>query len=133
MDRSSLGSRELEILNFISENAPLSVGEVAEQFGVPRGLARTTVLVMMERLRQKGFLIRKKSKEHRAYQYVPRQEQSDVMRGVIQDFVQRTLRGSVSPFVAYLAEVDDLTDEEITELRRLVDQLQTRSKDDAPD
>ncbi len=127
MDRSSLGSRELEILNFISENAPLSVGEVAEQFGTPRGLARTTVLVMMERLRQKGFLVRKKSQEHRAYQYMPRQEQSDVMRGVIRDFVQRTLRGSVSPFVAYLAEVDDLTEEEIAELRKLVDQFQSRS------
>lgn len=130
MDRSSLGTRELEVLNYISEHAPISVGEVAEQFGAPLGLARTTVLVMMERLRQKGFLVRKKAPDRRAYQYMPRQEQAEVMRGVIRDFVDRTLRGSVSPFVAYLAEVDDLTEAEIAELQRLVQQLQNRKKDE---
>src|SRR5437763_10767081 len=100
MERSPLGAQELEVLRFVAEHGPASVGEVAEQFGAPRGLARTTVLTMMERLRKKGYLVRKK--EARAFRYAPRQAQADVLRGLVRDFVEKTLAGSLTPFVAYL-------------------------------
>ena len=60
-----LGERELELLRFISENAPLSVGQVAEQWGEPRGLTRSTVQVMMERIHRKGYLTKRKEKDQR--------------------------------------------------------------------
>src|SRR5207249_331104 len=61
MEQPSLGDQELEVLRFVAEHAPISVGEVAERFGEPRGLARTTILTVMERLRKKGFLTRSKA------------------------------------------------------------------------
>jgi BlaI family transcriptional regulator, penicillinase repressor len=57
------------------------------------------------------------------YRYSPCVSPSDVMRGLVRDFVERTLAGSVSPFVAYLAEAKELTEEELAELRRLVDEM----------
>ena len=39
-------------------------------------------------------------------------------------FVERTLGGTVSPFVAYLSERGELTDEEVAELEALVTRLQ---------
>jgi predicted transcriptional regulator len=79
---------------------------------------------MMERLRKKGYLARSKERPAR---YSPRLPQSEVMRGIVRQFVEKTLRGSLSPFVAYLAEAKDVSDEELAELRRLVDELGART------
>jgi predicted transcriptional regulator len=125
MEQPSLGDQELEVLRFVAEHAPISVGEVAERFGEPRGLARTTILTVMERLRKKGFLTR--SQGERPFRYSPRTPQGEVLRGLVREFVEKTLGGSLSPFVAYLAEAKDVSSAELRELRRLVEELDTRA------
>src|ERR1700687_1085227 len=102
MQKLPLGELQLEILRFISDRGPLSVGEVAAQFGEPRGLARTTILSVMERLRGKGFLAR--TKREGVFRYAPRGEKSEVLLRLVREFVQGALAGSVSPFFAYLAK-----------------------------
>src|SRR5438270_6648878 len=107
MSKPALGALQLEVLRFLSERGPLSVGDAAAQFGEPRGLARTTVLTMMERLRKKGYLGRAKAAG--IFRYSPQSPQEDVMRSLVRDFVERRLAGSLTPFVAYLAEEHDLS------------------------
>jgi predicted transcriptional regulator len=124
MERSPLGDQELALLQFVAEQAPISVGQAAKEFGGPRGLARTTILTVMERLRRKGYLTR--SRGERPARYSPRLTQAEVMRGVVGDFVQKTLGGSLTPFVAYLSESPDLSEKELAALRRLVDELEAR-------
>lgn len=119
--RPTLGGLELDTLQYISGAAPVSVGEVASGFGEPRGLARTTVLTVMERLRLKGYLTRRK--EGAVYRYAPRVAAAEVLKGLVRDFVDRTLGGSLEPFVAYLSESRDLTPDEAAQLRKLVDGL----------
>lgn len=121
METQSLGDQELEVLRYVAEHAPISVGEVAAQFGEPRGLARTTILTVMERLRQKGYLTRQK--KDNIYRYWPQMPQGEVLKGLVQEFVEKTLAGSLSPFVAYLAEAEGLSEEELVELRRIVETL----------
>lgn len=125
-----LGGQELEVLRFVTGRAPITVRDVAQEWGVPRGLARTTILTMMERLRKKGFLARRKAPESASadsFIYEPVVEQGVLMRDLVSRFVQTTLGGSVSPFVAYLADAPDLSENEIAQLRRLVDALEPRS------
>ena len=59
-EHQPLGEQQLDLLRFVTENAPITVGEMAKVYGSPRGLARTTILTVMERLRTKGYLSRKK-------------------------------------------------------------------------
>lgn len=121
-----IGDQELAVLQFVTDHgAPITVREVTNEWGEKRNppLARTTILTMMERLRKKSLLIRAKSPDGANFQYSPALEKSVLMRGLVQDFVDKTLGGSVSPFVAYLADTKDLTHTEIDELRRLVDNL----------
>ena len=100
------------------------MGQAAIQFGSPRGLARTTILTVMENLRRKGYLTREKLDGGGAYRYTPRIAQHEVMRTLVKDFIDKTLAGSVSPFVAYLAEPsEEFSEEEKVELRRLLDKL----------
>ncbi len=121
------GEQELALLTWLAEHPPITVGEVADRYGAARGLARSTVLTMMERLRRKGHLTRRRVQG--VFRYSTGAGPEDVLRDAIGTFVERTLGGSVSPFVAYLAESAEVTPEELSELERLVARLQSRSKE----
>ena len=122
-----IGDQELALLTFIAERGSATVGEVAEQFGGPRNLARSTVLTMMERLRQKRRLTRKRVDG--VFRYSSPNSRKDVLNEVVTDFVEKTLGGSLSPFVAYLTRSTDVSDEELAELERVVASLQKQRKE----
>ena len=127
MGKPTIGDQELALLQYLADNNNASVGEVAAGFGEPRGLARSTVLTMMERLRGKSYLRRKQVQG--VYRYSTSTGPGEVMRSAVGQFVEKTLSGSVSPFVAWMSERTDVSDNELAELEALVHQLQTRRKE----
>ena len=122
----AVGDQELAVLRYVAEHGPATVGEVAERYGERQGLARSTILTVMERLRAKGHLTRRKVEG--VFQYASRVPKAELLRGVVGDFVQRALAGSLSPFAAYLAQADAVSDEELAQLQDVVSQLQQRRK-----
>ncbi len=122
--RESIGREEMQVLRYVADRHPVSVREVAEHVAATSGKARTTVLTVMERLREKGYLDR--CKEGGVYLYSPKRSQADVLRNLVADFVHEALGGSVTPFVAYLAEEADLNKDQVRELSRLVAELESR-------
>jgi predicted transcriptional regulator len=130
MDRAmkSVGDQELALLRYVAEQGAVSVGQVADGFGRPRGLARSTVLTMMERLRQKERLGREQSGG--VYRYFSPASSGEVLRGAVGSFVEKTLSGSVSPFVAYLTETAEVSDGEFAELEKLVARLKSKRQED---
>jgi predicted transcriptional regulator len=127
MRKPSIGDQELALLQHIDESGAASVGEVAASFGEPRGLARSTVLTMMERLRGKGFLKRKQLRG--MFRYSIATGPGEAMRSAVGSFVEKTLSGSVSPFVAWMSERAEVSDDELAELEALVSQLQSRRRE----
>jgi predicted transcriptional regulator len=119
-----VGEQELVLLRWVAERGPVSVGEAAETFGAPRGLARSTVLTMMERLRAKKRLTRRRAGGVFLYRSPDAPEQ--VLRAAVSRFVEGTLGGSLSPFVRYLAEAEDLPEDEVAELQAIVARLRAR-------
>ena len=126
-NKNSIGRREWVIMRFITDNHPIGVREVAEFMLKERGLARTSVLSVMERLREKGFLKRERSANR--WVYSPEEEKSQLLRGFVRDFYENTLQGALSPFVAYLAEESEVSDEQIDELKQLVSDLERKRGD----
>ncbi len=132
MGRLPLGDQELEVLRFIAERAPISAREIADGYGQERSLAKTTVLTVVERLLKKGYLIRRRREG--VYHYSPRVPQSELLQDLVQQFVQKTLGGSVSPVVAYLAQGHPLSERDLDALQRLVDELKAQqTTDETPD
>ena len=127
MRKPTIGDQELALLQHIEEGGAASVGEVAASFGEPRGLARSTVLTMMERLRGKGYLKRKQVRG--MFRYSIATGPGEAMRSAVGSFVEKTLSGSVSPFVAWLSERAEVSDDELAELEALVEQLQSRRRE----
>src|SRR5206468_1857373 len=103
---------------------PMSVGEAAERFGGPQGLARSTVLTVMERLRKKAYLTRKEREG--VYRYQSALPADELLRGVVGSFVDQTLAGDMTPFVAYLAQEGELSKDERAQLERLAAKLSKR-------
>jgi predicted transcriptional regulator len=79
------------------------------------------MLTVMERLRKKGYLAR--GKKEGAFEYRASHQKGEVMHDVVKDFVEGTLGGSLTPFVAYLAKSRGLTPSEIDKLKELVDEM----------
>jgi predicted transcriptional regulator len=127
MRKSTIGDQELALLHHIDECGHASVGEVAVGYGEPRGLARSTVLTMMERLRGKGYLKRRQAKG--MYRYSTATGPGEAMRSAVGSFVEKTLSGSVSPFVAWMSEHAEVSDTELAQLEALVTQLQSKRKE----
>lgn len=121
-----LRGRELSVFRHVADRAPVSVREVAEELGAREGLARTTILTVMERLRQKGYLRRRQSGG--SYRYSPTIPKKEVVRSLVREFAERVLGGSSQPFMAYLAEDAELNDAEVEQLTDLVRTLEERRK-----
>jgi predicted transcriptional regulator len=131
---ATIGNAELRVLKYIAENHPISARDVATFFLRSTGEARTTVITVMERLRRKGYLTRKK--EDGCWRYSPKLGTADVLKSLVGEFVERTLHDSLSPFMAYLVHDATLSDQELAELKRTVQLLEARKRsprnDDQP-
>lgn len=119
MSRPPLGQQELALLRLVATAGPLSAAQALERFG--SGYARTTVLTMLERLRHKGYLNRRRTGG--AFQYSSRVDTGALLREQVRRFVDGTLDGSLSPFVAYLTEAHELSDQELEVLSDLLARL----------
>ena len=121
--KTGIGERELELLRWVQERGGCSVGQAAEGFGAAAGLARSTVQTMLERLYDKGHLERRR--DGGVYRYAASVPAGELLRGLVRNFVAGPLGGSVSPFVAYLAEAEDVGPEELAALEALVERLRS--------
>ena len=125
---STIGEQELALLRHIADREGVSVGEAADEFGASRGLARSTVLTMMERLRRKGYLSRRMTQG--VFRYRALSSSAELLKEAVQRFVERNLDGSVSPFLAYLSEAAELSDQERQDLERIVARLDAAQRKD---
>jgi predicted transcriptional regulator len=120
----NVGDRELALLRWVAARDGATVGEAAEGFGAEEGLARSTVQTMLERLHDKGFLRRRRSQG--VFRYAAAQGSGELLRGLVRSFVEGTLGGSLTPFVAYLVEEGAASAEERAALEQLVERLEER-------
>jgi len=128
--KKDLGELELAVLNAVFERPGCSVREIAVIMSEQRGLARTTILTVMQRLHAKGFL--KRRKVGSLFRYTATGEQVQVVSDLIGQFVNKILGGSPAPFLAYLAGAKDLSEDQIAKLREIVDDLE-RDEGDSDD
>ncbi|BCM88964.1 hypothetical protein IAD21_00806 [Abditibacteriota bacterium] len=126
--KNGIGREEMELLHYVAEKMPITVREVAEHLEVTKGYARSTVQTMMERLRLKGFLEREK--RDGVYEYRTATPKPQLMGSLMGDFFERVLGGSLKPFVAYLAHDARLSDAELADLKRVVEQLDAQRKNE---
>jgi len=127
MNPTTLGDQELALLRFVSEHGATTAGEAATLYGEPNGLARSTIETVLTRLFKKGYLSR--TQAGGVFRYGATMEPQEVMGGLVEQFVEKTLGGSLTPFVNYFVRQNQLSESEVAELQQLVDKLQARQQE----
>ena len=117
-----LTDAELEIMHVVWELDNATVREVHERLNQRRTLAYTTVMTMMNILEEKGHLTR--SKQGRAYRYEPVRPKSQVISGMVDDFVGKVFEGSARPLVLGLVEERKLSEKDLEEIARLIKEVE---------
>ena len=117
-----LTDAELEIMHVVWELDNATVREVHERLNQHRALAYTTVMTMMNILEEKGHLTR--NKQGRAYRYEPVRPKSQVISGMVDDFVGKVFEGSARPLVLGLVEERKLSEKDLEEIARLIKEVE---------
>jgi len=96
-----------------------TVREVHQLLNQQRPLAYTTVMTMMNILEEKGHLTRRK--EGRAFRYQPVRPKSQVISGMVEDFVGRVFEGSATPLVLSLVKDHKISKKDLEEIARMIE------------
>jgi predicted transcriptional regulator len=116
----TLTEQELEIMKVVWEKKAATVREVHETLRERKTVAYTTVMTMMNILETKGHLV--KRPEGRAFVYEPAHAQTQVISGMVQDFVDRVFDGAAQSLVLNLIRENKLSKEDLDEISRLIDE-----------
>lgn len=118
---------ELNVLNSLWAEEPLSAKEItARLYPSCTESDLGTVHSMLQRLEKKGCVTRDRSS--RPHQFSTTVSQSDVAGSQLQDLASRVTGGSLSAFLTHLVEADSVSDDELKEIRRLIDRRTRKAK-----
>jgi predicted transcriptional regulator len=118
----TLTPQELAIMKVIWSLEKATVRDVYETLRKRRQVAYTTVMTMMRILEDKGYL--RKTRVDRAYVYAPSRPRQQVVRAMVQDFVERVFDGATSGLLLHLAKDGRLTKAERQTIRRAIDEME---------
>jgi predicted transcriptional regulator len=118
---TSLGETEMEILHHVWGLGEARVADVRERILDERDIAYTTVMTVMKKLADKGYL--KFRKEGRSYVYSAAVPQDEVQHTLLRRLMDKVFHGSPSALVQTLIRRESLGDDEQSAIRSLLDQL----------
>lgn len=114
-----LPESELEIMQIIwHETVPVSRMTIEITLNKTHPLAPTTILTLLTRLCEKGFL--SQTKEGRTNLYEPLISEKDYLAAASRSFLDRLFHGSVAGFATALCD-SGIGKEELEELKRLLE------------
>jgi BlaI family penicillinase repressor len=114
----TLTEQELEIMKIVWGREEATVRDVYEALLARRKIAYTTVMTMMKILEQKKYL--RKTQEDRAYVYRPAKPKNQVIKSMVQEFVNRVFNGSAEPLLVHLIEDQRFSEKDLEEIARMI-------------
>lgn len=124
--RPTLSKAELEVARIVWSLKGATVRQVLE--ALPRSrqqLDYKTVQTYLRRLEAKGYLNTRR--EGRGILYTPKVRPAQVVRETVADFVHRLFDGQALPLVEHLIHDRQLSEDEISQLRAMLDEAERRS------
>ncbi|NIN72073.1 MAG: BlaI/MecI/CopY family transcriptional regulator [Gemmatimonadetes bacterium] len=115
-----LTKSELAVLRVLWREGELSAREVHEGLPDALGWAYSTTRTTVDRMAAKGLLAKRSF--HGIYLYEPRISRPAGLAGVVRDLAERVLEMDYAPVVSLFAEANDLSQEEVDELERLLEE-----------
>ncbi len=120
---ASVPDAELAVLKVLWDKGEARIREITDIL-YPRGDTShyATVQKLLERLRERDCVARRRV--GRAHVFRATVQRADLIRDHLQSGADKLCKGSLTPLLTQLVDAQRLTPEEITALRRLVDELE---------
>lgn len=121
---------EMQVLGVLWEHGPSTVRQILERLPDGKQRAYTTVLTVMQGMSRKGLVTH--TQEGVAHVYHPAVQQGAVVRPVMQTLLRNVFGGDPSRVVQALLESTTVSDEEMKEIRKLINAAARRSGEAKP-
>ena len=114
-----ISETEWEVMKVVWAHAPCSAGQIIESLtrADPTWHPKTVKAFLNRLVRKRALGYRK---EGRAYFYRPLVKEEDCVDAASTSFLERVFGGSLKPMLAHFVELQKLSNEEIRELRHLL-------------
>jgi len=116
-----VSSAEGIVMEALWRKQPLSAEDVAADVAADQGWTEATVKTLLNRLLSKGAIAA--DKDGRRYLYRPVLRREDYVLEESTSLIDRLFEGRVSSLVTHFSEREKLSAEDITELKRLIAEL----------
>jgi BlaI family penicillinase repressor len=115
-----LGSLQSEVMDLVWGQGEATVAQLFETIGARRRITYTTILSAVQKLERKGWL--KHRTAGRAYVYYPVRDRLQVGGRTLRDLLRTAFEGDPRLLLSSLLEDTKLSDEDLKELRKLIEQ-----------
>lgn len=118
MEQTKLNASEWSVMTCLWERSPQTVMQLVEELNVRVGWAKSTTITVLRRMEDKGQV-------HcevvgRGKSYTPAVEQEKAVISETRSFLDRVYRGSVGLMMSAMAKHQELSSEEIAQLREIL-------------
>lgn len=127
MEHNTLSDGEWKIMKLLWASAPCSLREITNALESETGWSRSTIHVMLKRLIAKGAV--RVDEGTKINEYYPAVNRLDVAPKETESFLNRVYDGSVGMLFTALTERRSISDKDIAELRKILDDAEKRRKE----
>ena len=121
----SISEAEWLVMNVVWRDQPVEAQGIIDELAGPNRWSAATVKTMLHRLVKKRALTF--AKDGKKYLYHAAVRRSQCVRRASRSFLDRVFGGEAAPALMHLVKTSKLSDDEITAIRRLLDDKEGRS------
>ncbi len=122
MEDIKLNASEWNVLNCLWENHPRTVMQLVADLEESVGWAKSTTITTLRRMEEKGLL--RVEQVGRGKSYTPAVGREQAVTAETHSFLDRVYQGSVGLMMSAMAKRQELSADEVAELRSILDQIE---------
>ena len=122
MEKINLSDGEWKLMNLLWQNPPKTITHLTKELEQTTGWGRNVIITMLKRLEAKGAVCHEEGE--RAKLFYPCVERDGAVIEETRRFLNRMYQGSLSLLVNAMVNSSGLSDEEIEELKAILDKAE---------
>jgi BlaI family transcriptional regulator, penicillinase repressor len=124
-DKRVVSPTELKVLKVLWENSPLSANQIIDALENVESWHSRTVKSLINRLLKKKAIAYKQGGNR--YLYYPLLNKNEYLKKTSQGFIQGLFAGKISPLVAHFVKHEQISKEDIQELKNILEELESNN------
>ena len=124
MEETKLTASEWNVLNCLWADSPKTVMQLVAELEKAVGWAKSTTITTLRRMEDKGLVCCEQV--GRGKTYTPAVEREQAVTAETHSFLDRVYQGSVGLMMSAMAKRQELSADEVAELRAILDEIEGR-------